>query len=164
VITPWEVAQTSLGGLRADAWEADSWCLPVGVRKVSGRPDRLTLQVEGRKVPVVGLLKQDDHGQLSFVPQSRARREADRVLLDAVAELVGLTATIPRAGRPRGGGIEERTAQWVANRPEDMPLGERVRQAAAARQCDAATVLREYRRWRRDQSTAEHTQQSDTVA
>ncbi|MDQ3352313.1 MAG: hypothetical protein M3501_10165, partial [Actinomycetota bacterium] len=90
------------------SWEADGSWLPEGVRGMDVGPTGVRLDVDGRRVEVVGRFQRTADGQRVVVPANRgAKRRDDLELLDAVGELLpGLEAVIPPAGRPRGGIIE----------------------------------------------------------
>jgi len=88
----------------SDAWCASGWQPPHGL--IGGAFDergRWLLRATGRRKPVVGNPRRDEQGWFYAPANTNARRREDAALLNGVASAVGMTARIPRNGRPRRG-------------------------------------------------------------
>ena len=95
------------------AWCASGWQPPAGVTAGSfdGR-GRWRLVAVGRRKPVVGMPTRDERGWYYGPANKNSRRQEDAELLDGVASVVGMSARVPRNGRPRRG-TGENAARFV---------------------------------------------------
>lgn len=102
------------------AWCDQSWMPPDGVIEAFIGPKiRIRMSPATRRRTMIrGTLRSQDGRTVAYVPDNpNGRRREDRVLLDQVASLVGISAVIPRSGRPRTG-IGFQAARWIHSQPE----------------------------------------------